>query len=112
MTSAGEGNIDFEGLELIDIRLDIDVDRLLSYLIANSDFPTGPAEVKQFNKGQSNPTYFIEDSNGARWVLRYVVMMHLRFSSSALHSASQLLKLPEGTAAVPLNLADSWRGLS
>ena len=57
---AGADEVDFEGLELIDIRLEIDVDTLLAYLVAHSDFPTGPAEVKQFNKGQSNPTYFIE----------------------------------------------------
>lgn len=27
-------------------------------------------QVRQFNKGQSNPTYFIEDAHGDRWVLR------------------------------------------
>ena len=26
--------------------------------------------MKQFNKGQSNPSYFIQDANGDRWVLR------------------------------------------
>ena len=26
--------------------------------------------MRQFNKGQSNPTYFIEDAHGDRWVLR------------------------------------------
>ena len=29
-----------------------------------------PRRIKQFNKGQSNPTYFIEDTAGDRWVLR------------------------------------------
>ena len=28
-----------------------------------------PRRIKQFNKGQSNPTYFIEDTAGDRWVL-------------------------------------------
>ena len=44
---------------------------VLRYMMENSTFP-GLAEdgLKQFNKGQSNPTYFIEDSSGARWVLR------------------------------------------
>jgi hypothetical protein len=88
-------DVDFEGLELIEMRLEIDVPKVLAYLEANSDFPPGGAvvlrtirtphasapyarpttralavQVKQFNKGQSNPTYFIQDSNGARWVLR------------------------------------------
>lgn len=40
------------------------------YLEDNSDFPAGGAKVLQFNKGQSNPTYFIEDASGERWVLR------------------------------------------
>lgn len=33
--------------------------------------------VKQFNKGQSNPTYFIEDANGEKWVLRKQPPGHL-----------------------------------
>ena len=48
--------VDEEHLELVEMRLDIDVDALRSYLVANSDFPDGPVEIKQFNKGQSNPT--------------------------------------------------------
>ena len=44
---------------------------VLRYMMENSTFP-GLAEdgLKQFNKGQSNPTYFIEDIAGERWVLR------------------------------------------
>ena len=63
-------DVDYEGLELIDMRLSIDVDKLIPYLQCNSAFPEAEAQVKQFNKGQSNPTYFIEDSEGKRWVLR------------------------------------------
>ena len=37
--------VDYDGLELIDMRLEIDVDTLLDYLRANSDFPDGPASV-------------------------------------------------------------------
>jgi hypothetical protein len=48
--------VDEEHLELVEMRLDIDVESLRSYLVANSDFPDGPVEIKQFNKGQSNPT--------------------------------------------------------
>ena len=48
--------VDEEQLELVEMRLDIDVESLCAYLVANSDFPDGPVEIKQFNKGQSNPT--------------------------------------------------------
>ena len=42
-------DVDFEGLELIEMRLPIDVDKLLKYLEANSNFPAGSARVLQFN---------------------------------------------------------------
>ena len=38
--------------------------------MANSEFPAGPVEIKQFNKGQSNPTYLITASDGQRYVVR------------------------------------------
>lgn len=60
---------DFDGLEIIDVRLEIDTDRLFPYLHANG-FPEGEIDIKQFNKGQSNPTYFLSASDGSRWVLR------------------------------------------
>ena len=75
---------DFDGLEIIDVRLEIDTDRLFPYLHANG-FPEGEIGIKQFNKGQSNPTYFLSASDGqcltnqasltsvrsgSRWVLR------------------------------------------
>ncbi len=53
---SGTGEVDEDHLELVEMRLDIDVEALCSYLVANSDFPDGPVEIKQFNKGQSNPT--------------------------------------------------------
>jgi len=56
-------------LELIEMRLEIDTNKLEAYLKENSTFP-GLSKIKQFNKGQSNPTYFIEDVAGQRWVLR------------------------------------------
>ena len=34
-------DVDFEGLELIEMRLEIDVPKVLAYLEANSDFPPG-----------------------------------------------------------------------
>lgn len=68
--SGKKEELNFEALELIEMRLEIDVEKLIGYLQANSSFPAGPATVKQFNKGASNPTYFLEDSAGGRWVLR------------------------------------------
>ena len=41
--------VDYDGLELIDMRLEIDVDTLLDYLRANSDFPDGPASVSCYD---------------------------------------------------------------
>eukprot|EP01043_Picozoa_sp_COSAG02_P011022 COSAG02_NODE_399_length_23112_cov_1107.712349_23_plen_95_part_00 len=57
---SGTEEVDEEHLELVEMRLDIDVEALRSYLVANSDFPDGPVQIKQFNKGQSNPTVRVE----------------------------------------------------
>ena len=45
-------DIDEKGLELVDVRLKINVDRLLDCLSKDSAFPPGPAIVKQFNRGR------------------------------------------------------------
>ena len=34
-----KGDVDFDGLELIDMRLEIDVDTLVTYMEENSEFP-------------------------------------------------------------------------
>lgn len=39
---ASEDEIDEEALEIIEVRLEIDLDALHAYLVANSDFPAGP----------------------------------------------------------------------
>ena len=36
---ADKGDVDFDGLELIDMRLEIDVDTLVTYMEGNSEFP-------------------------------------------------------------------------
>jgi hypothetical protein len=69
--------VDEEHLELVEMRLDIDVDKLRAYLVANSDFPDGAVEIKQFNKGQSNPTYLLTASDGHRYVVRKQPPGHL-----------------------------------
>ncbi|EIW80348.1 APH-domain-containing protein [Coniophora puteana RWD-64-598 SS2] len=52
------------------MRANIDVDKLNKYLAANVPEIATPVDVKQFKFGQSNPTYFLTDSKGVRFVLR------------------------------------------
>lgn len=52
------------------IRAVIDIDNLNIYLAKNTPGIKTPVDVKQFQFGQSNPTYFLTDANGTRWVLR------------------------------------------
>ena len=65
-TMDAEEEVDEEHLELVEMRLDVDVESLRSYLVANSDFPDGPVEIKQFNKGQSNPTVRVQSPSLAQ----------------------------------------------
>ena len=39
MADMDKGDVDFDGLELIDMRLEIDVDTLVTYMEENSEFP-------------------------------------------------------------------------
>ncbi|KAI9103839.1 kinase-like domain-containing protein [Phlyctochytrium arcticum] len=51
--------------------MQIDVDRLSTYLKMSMPKDLSlPIDVKQFKLGQSNPTYFLKDSTGKRFVLR------------------------------------------
>eukprot|EP01052_Picozoa_sp_SAG31_P023070 SAG31_NODE_1872_length_7025_cov_3.574069_3_plen_73_part_00 len=52
--SKGSTEVDEDALEIIEIRLEIDLVALQKYFIANVEgFPaTGEMEVKQFNKGR------------------------------------------------------------
>jgi len=66
---------DCEGVNLIDVRQPINTDSLQIFLEKNS--PEGPSrfgggrlEVKQFNNGASNPTYFIRAPNSEMFVVR------------------------------------------
>ncbi|KAH8827933.1 kinase-like domain-containing protein [Flagelloscypha sp. PMI_526] len=58
------------GGEYGEIRASIDLDSLNSYLEKATTRIRGPVSVKQFKFGQSNPTYFLTDSNGVKFVLR------------------------------------------
>lgn len=57
--------------ELTDVRSEhrLDEARLEAYLAAHLDGFAGPLTVRQFEGGQSNPTYLLEAS-GRRWVMR------------------------------------------
>ena len=68
--------VDEEHLELVEMRLDIDVESLRAYLVANSEFPDGPVQIKQFNKGQSNPTYLLVYQS----TIRLFVLQSLSYS--------------------------------
>merc|ERR1719486_267857 len=66
---------DFEGTSLIEVRQPINVDNLQAYLQKHSEngdrrFGGGRLELKQFNNGASNPTYFIQTPGGEKWVVR------------------------------------------
>jgi aminoglycoside phosphotransferase (APT) family kinase protein len=52
------------------VRANIDVAKLNEYLVSNVPSMKLPIDVKQFKFGQSNPTYFLTDAAGVRFVLR------------------------------------------
>ncbi|KZV70009.1 kinase-like protein [Peniophora sp. CONT] len=58
------------GGEVGEVRANIDVDSLNAYLKRSVPAVRAPVDVKQFKFGQSNPTYFLTDSSGTRFVLR------------------------------------------
>ena len=74
-----------------------DVDRLTAYLVANSEFPAGPVEVKQFNKGQSNPTYLLTSSDGHRYVVRKQPPGDLLKGAHAIDREYRVLDALKGT---------------
>ncbi|KAJ3162128.1 hypothetical protein HDU86_005826 [Geranomyces michiganensis] len=50
--------------------MQIDENALASYLVPRMPSLVLPLEIKQFEHGQSNPTYFLRDGRGQRYVLR------------------------------------------
>jgi aminoglycoside phosphotransferase (APT) family kinase protein len=57
------------GQDTEDLRLSIDSHKLTTYLEKSMKIKP-PLVLKQFKMGQSNPTYLIEDSTGACFVIR------------------------------------------
>ncbi|KAJ1968862.1 hypothetical protein H4R35_006306 [Dimargaris xerosporica] len=49
---------------------EVDMSRLQGYLTANVEHITAPLNIRQFNLGQSNPTYLVTDATGQKYVLR------------------------------------------
>ncbi|KAF5380575.1 hypothetical protein D9615_004657 [Tricholomella constricta] len=58
------------GGEYGDVRANIDVANLNAYLSQHAPGIKTPVDVKQFKFGQSNPTYFLTDAKGTKFVLR------------------------------------------
>ncbi|KAJ6497628.1 kinase-like domain-containing protein [Mycena sanguinolenta] len=58
------------GGEFGEVRANINVETLTTYLLKNVKTLRGPIDVKQFKFGQSNPTYFLTDANKTKFVLR------------------------------------------
>ncbi|KAJ7099543.1 protein kinase subdomain-containing protein PKL/CAK/ACAD [Mycena belliarum] len=58
------------GGEFGEVRANIDVEALSTYLLKNVKALRGPIDVKQFKFGQSNPTYFLTDANKTKFVMR------------------------------------------
>ncbi|KAG6902760.1 hypothetical protein C0995_011908 [Termitomyces sp. Mi166 len=102
------------GGEYGQIRADIDIAKLNVYLAQHSQVVKPPVDIKQFKFGQSNPTYFLTDACGTKFVLRkkpagqllsktahqvereYTVLRALhKFNRSRTTSASQKIPVPE-----------------
>ncbi|GLB37689.1 putative phosphotransferase enzyme family protein [Lyophyllum shimeji] len=58
------------GGEYGEVRANIDVASLNAYLAQCAPGIKAPVDVKQFKFGQSNPTYFLTDARGRKFVLR------------------------------------------
>ncbi|EJD40411.1 APH-domain-containing protein [Auricularia subglabra TFB-10046 SS5] len=59
-----------DGQAIGDVRAAIPVEQLNQYLAKSVPEIRTPVAVKQFKYGQSNPTYFLTDAAGKRYVLR------------------------------------------
>ncbi|KAI5957146.1 hypothetical protein KGF54_000074 [Candida jiufengensis] len=83
---------------LTDIRSPINLDNLKTYLSKvnksssksyigfNATIPRSFTKVKQFTFGQSNPTYYLEDSQGSRFVLRRKPSENAKLISKTAHA--------------------------
>ncbi|KAG6813291.1 hypothetical protein H0H92_012446 [Tricholoma furcatifolium] len=58
------------GGEYGSMRANIDVEKLNTFLSQCASIVKAPVDVKQFKFGQSNPTYFLTDASGTKFVLR------------------------------------------
>ena len=74
----------------------IDEARLADYLKEHLEDFTGPLVVRQFEGGQSNPTYLLE-SNGRKWVMRRKPPGQLLPSAHQVDREYRVMKALEGS---------------
>ena len=73
--------------------------RLARYLAQHvRGFDAGPVRVRQFQGGQSNPTFLVEDTAGRRLVLRKKPPGTLLPSAHQIEREARILRALEGTA--------------
>ncbi|MFM2043518.1 MAG: putative aminoglycoside phosphotransferase [Pseudomonadota bacterium] len=88
------------GAELIDVlpRHRFDEGRLGAYLEDHLPGFRGPATIRQFQGGQSNPTFLVEGADGARFVLRKKPPGTLLPSAHLIEREYQAMAALAGTA--------------
>ncbi len=79
---------------------EVDVAALERYLSAHLDGFSGPLEMRQFEGGQSNPTYFLRAS-GAQYVLRKKPPGDLLPSAHAVEREHRVMSALSGRIPVP-----------
>ncbi len=87
-----------------EVRLEINVDKLISYLAAQvpEHFKNTNVNVRQFNVGQSNPTYLLNTTNGRKFVMRKQPPGKL--SNKTAHQVAReytIMKALQGVIPVP-----------
>lgn len=87
----------FSGTEEVSAALAFDADALLAWAKENNLPLEGPLTIRQFRGGQSNPTYFIEDRAGARYVLRRKPPGKILKSAHAVEREARVMRALEQT---------------
>ncbi|KAM9935323.1 hypothetical protein OXX80_005103 [Metschnikowia pulcherrima] len=105
--------------EFSDIRNPLDEQKLADYLdkmssslgSSNSQLPRfcKPYEIKQFTFGQSNPTYLVTDSLGAKYVLRRKPMPNSKLVSKSAHAIEREFFMLKGIAECNKSVEKSRR---
>jgi aminoglycoside phosphotransferase (APT) family kinase protein len=75
-----------------------DVAALAGYLKGRVDGIDDAVQVRQFDGGQSNPTYLLENSRGSRWVMRKKPAGQLLATAHMVEREYQITSVLAGTA--------------